>query len=38
MAADLLGGLWVKAGDKVLDLSVRGRFEDLRQHLAHSAN
>jgi F-type H+-transporting ATPase subunit delta len=38
MAADLLGGLWVKAGDKVLDMSVRGRFDDLRQHLAHSSN
>jgi F-type H+-transporting ATPase subunit delta len=38
MAANLLGGLWVKAGDKVLDMSVRGRFDDLRHHLAHSAN
>ncbi len=38
MAADLLGGLWVKSGDKVLDLSVRGRFDDMRQQLAHSAN
>jgi F-type H+-transporting ATPase subunit delta len=38
MAADLLGGLWVKAGDKVLDMTVRGRFEDMRQHLSHSVN
>lgn len=38
MAVDLIGGLWVKAGDKVLDLSLRGRFDDLRRYLVHSAN
>jgi len=31
--ADLIGGLVVRAGDKVIDASVRGRLEQLGRHL-----
>lgn len=36
--ADLLGGVWVKMGDKVLDASLRGRLESMRHALINSAN
>ncbi|MCG3204551.1 MAG: ATP synthase subunit delta [Elusimicrobia bacterium] len=35
---DLIGGVWVKMGDKVLDASIKGRIENFRQALIHSAN
>ena len=35
---DLLGGVWVQMGDKVLDATVRGRLETFRGALSHSAN
>jgi F-type H+-transporting ATPase subunit delta len=35
---DLLGGVWVQMGDKVLDASVRGRIDAFRSALGHSAN
>lgn len=38
VAKDLLGGVWVKMGDKVLDASVKGRIETFRHALLHSAN
>jgi F-type H+-transporting ATPase subunit delta len=38
MARELLGGMWIKMGDKVLDATIRGRFEDLRRYLVHSTN
>jgi F-type H+-transporting ATPase subunit delta len=38
VAQELIGGMWVQMGSKVLDLSLRGRFEDLKHHLAHSTN
>jgi F-type H+-transporting ATPase subunit delta len=36
--ASLLGGVWAKIGDKVLDASVRGRLDSMRNALLHSAN
>ncbi len=36
--ANLLGGVWVKMGDKVLDASLRGRLESMRHALVNSAN
>lgn len=30
---EILGGVWVRVGDTVLDGSVRGRIEELRHHL-----
>jgi len=30
----LLGGVWLRVGDRIIDGSLRGRLEDLRQHLA----
>ena len=30
---EILGGVWVRVGDTVLDGSVRGRMEELRHHL-----
>lgn len=38
VAKELIGGIWIKLGDKVLDASVRGRFDDLKHHLIHSTN
>lgn len=38
VAKELLGGIWVKMGDKVLDATVRGRMDDLRHALLHSTN
>ncbi len=38
VAKDLLGGVWVQMGDKVLDASIRGRIETFRHALLHSAN
>jgi len=35
---NLLGGVWVKMGDKVLDASLRGRLESMRHALVNSAN
>lgn len=36
--AGLLGGVWVRMGDKVLDASLRGRIDTIRYALLHSAN
>jgi F-type H+-transporting ATPase subunit delta len=38
VAKELIGGIWVKMGDKVLDASIKGRFDDLSRHLLHSTN
>lgn len=38
VSPDLIGGVWVKVGDNVLDATVKGRFDSLKQHLAHSTN
>ncbi len=38
VAKELLGGIWIKMGDKVLDATVRGRMDDLRHTLIHSTN
>jgi F-type H+-transporting ATPase subunit delta len=38
IAPDLLGGVWIQMGDKVLDASVRGRIEAFRTALSHSTN
>jgi F-type H+-transporting ATPase subunit delta len=32
-AADIIGGVWIRIGDTVIDGSVRGRLAVLRQHL-----
>jgi len=34
----LIGGVWMKIGDRVLDASLKGRIEDLRHTLMHSNN
>jgi len=38
VAKELLGGIWMKVGDKVLDASLKGRIEDLRASFANSLN
>lgn len=38
IAQDLLGGIWIKMGDKVLDATLRGKIEDLRFALTNSLN
>ncbi len=38
VAKDLIGGVWVKMGDKVLDASIKGRIETFRHQLMHSTN
>lgn len=38
VAKDLIGGVWVKMGDRVLDASLRGRIDDFRSALLHSTN
>ncbi len=38
VAKDLIGGVWIKMGDKVLDASVKGRIETFRHSLMHSTN
>jgi len=38
VAKDLIGGVWIKMGDKVLDATLKGRIEDLRHTLVHSTN
>jgi len=38
VAKDLIGGIWMQLGDQVLDMTLRRRFDDLRQNLTHSAN
>lgn len=38
IAKELLGGIWIKMGDKVLDATLKGKMEDLRHTLAHSTN
>lgn len=38
VAKELLGGIWIKMGDKVLDATVRGRMDDLRHALINSTN
>lgn len=32
-APDILGGVWVRVGDTVIDGSLRGKLETLRHHL-----
>jgi len=36
--AALIGGLWVKLGDRVLDATLKGKIEDFRVALTHSRN
>jgi len=38
MAKELIGGIWLKMGDKVLDATLKRRVEDLRHTLIHSTN
>lgn len=38
VAKELLGGIWIQMGDKVLDATVRGRMDDLRHTLINSTN
>lgn len=38
VAKELIGGVWVKMGDKVLDVTLKGRIDDLRHALLHSTN
>jgi F-type H+-transporting ATPase subunit delta len=38
VAKELIGGMWLKMSDKVLDASLKGRVEDLRFTLSHSRN
>jgi F-type H+-transporting ATPase subunit delta len=38
VAKELLGGIWIKMGDKVLDATVRGRMDDLKHTLINSSN
>lgn len=38
VAKDLIGGVWIQMGDKVLDASIKGRIETFRHTLLHSAN
>lgn len=35
---DLIGGVWVKLGDKVLEATLRGRLNMFRQAMLHSVN
>ncbi len=37
-AKELIGGVWIKMGDHVLDATLKGRIDDLRTVLAHSIN
>ncbi len=37
IAPSILGGVWVRVGDTVIDGSVQGRLETLRQHLRTQA-
>jgi F-type H+-transporting ATPase subunit delta len=38
VAKELIGGMWVRIGDQVLDASLKGLLDDLRHTLIHSAN
>jgi F-type H+-transporting ATPase subunit delta len=38
VAADLIGGIWMQTGDRVLDATVRGKIDSFRRTLVHSAN
>lgn len=38
VAKELIGGVWIKLGDKVLDATLRGRIDNLRHLLVHSTN
>lgn len=38
VAKDLIGGVWIKMGDKVLDASLKGRIETFRHSLLNSTN
>lgn len=38
VAKELLGGVWVKVGDKVLDATIKGRLDTMRTALLHSKN
>ncbi len=38
VAKELLGGIWIKMGDKVLDATLKGKMDDLRHALIHSIN
>jgi F-type H+-transporting ATPase subunit delta len=38
VSPELIGGVWVKMGDQVLDASLRGRIDDFRSALLHSQN
>lgn len=38
VAKELIGGVWIKMGDKVLDASLKGHIDDLKFVLTHSIN
>ena len=38
VAKELIGGVWIKMGDKVLDSTLKGRIDDLRHTLINSTN
>ncbi len=38
VSADLIGGIWMKTGDRILDATVRGKIDSFRRTLVHSAN
>lgn len=38
VAKDLIGGVWIKMGDKVLDATIKGRIDTFRQALRYSTN
>jgi F-type H+-transporting ATPase subunit delta len=38
VSADLIGGIWMKTGDHILDATVRGKIDSFRRSLVYSAN
>jgi F-type H+-transporting ATPase subunit delta len=38
VAADLIGGIWMQTGDRILDATVRGKIDSFRRTLVHSTN
>lgn len=38
VAKELIGGVWIKMGDKVLDATLKGQMDDLKFVLTHSIN
>ena len=38
VSKELIGGMWVKLGDKVLEASLRGRLNNFRHAMLHSMN